>query len=164
MLFSDREAALVAQILIKLLTPNFARACKFSPVIVNSDRYDQWDRSSSPSFNRREPCIGILARWARGMMGRAALPLRLYHISRPEIKLPFFQEALNALISSVQAGAVASARAAAGVFSTPVPTSGAITRRTPGRTLIRAAPLPRMMPSAATSSLGEVLTFIFRAW
>jgi hypothetical protein len=33
MLFSDREAALVAQILIKLLTPNFARACKFSPVI-----------------------------------------------------------------------------------------------------------------------------------
>jgi len=34
MLFSDREAALVAQIPIKMPTTNFARACKFSPVII----------------------------------------------------------------------------------------------------------------------------------
>src|SRR5450759_4548432 len=49
-------------------------------------------------------------------------------------------------------------------FSAPGPGSGAITRKAPGRTLIQAVPFPSIMPSAATSSFGDVFTFILRAW
>jgi hypothetical protein len=50
-----------------------------------------------------------------------------------------------------------------GVFSAPLPISGAIIRSAPGRTLIQAFPFPRIIPSAATSNFGVVFTFIFFA-
>jgi hypothetical protein len=48
-------------------------------------------------------------------------------------------------------------------FSAPGPGSGAITRRAPGRTFMRAVPFPIRMPSADISSFGDVFTLIFRA-